>query len=394
MGKILAINAGSSSLKWQLFEMPQETVLAKGMIDRLGLKNSVFTAQFGQDQKFKVTEDILTHKQAATLLLTRLKELGIITHMAEISGIGHRVVAGGEVFKDSVKVSSVVLEEINKLSEYAPLHNPTEAYYIKIFGEILPDVAQVAVFDTSFYSTLAPENYLYSLPMHYYHDYGARKYGAHGTSHRYVSQKAAELLDQPLADQKMITLHLGSGASITAIENGQAVDTSMGFTPLAGITMSTRCGDIDVSLVAYLCKKLQKTMPEMIDILNKESGLKGLSQLSPDMRDLEDTQETRWQSALALDIFVNRVIKYVGQYVALMDGIDTLVFTAGSGENGKELRAEICRRLSAFGVEIDEQLNDVRGKERVLSGPNSKVKVLLIPTDEELMIARDVMRLK
>ncbi|AUX11065.1 acetate kinase [Latilactobacillus sakei] len=394
MEKILAINAGSSTLKWQLFEMPSETVIAKGMIDRLGLSDSVFTAKYGDNQKFKEVQDVTTHEMAATLLLTRLKELGIVSHLDEITGVGHRVVGGGEAFSDSMVINPVALDEINRLAEYAPLHNPTQAYYIKIFTTLLPGVPQVAVFDTSFYSTLAPENYLYSIPQEYYQKYGARKYGAHGTSHRYVAHRAAEILETPLESQKMITLHLGSGASITAVQDGHAVDTSMGFTPLAGITMGTRSGDIDVSLVAFLAKKLEITMPEMIDILNHKSGLLGISELSPDMRDLEETADTRPQSALALSIFVNRVVKYVGSYVALMNGIDTLVFTAGSGENGSELRADICKHLACFGVKLDEEKNNVRSQERIISADDSKVKVLIVPTNEELMIARDVMRLK
>ena len=394
MEKILAINAGSSTLKWQLFEMPSETVIAKGMIDRLGLSDSVFTAKYGDNQKFKEVQDVTTHEMAATLLLTRLKELGIVSHLDEVTGVGHRVVGGGEAFSDSMVINPVALDEINRLAEYAPLHNPTQAYYIKIFTTLLPGVPQVAVFDTSFYSTLAPENYLYSIPQEYYQKYGARKYGAHGTSHRYVAHRAAEILETPLESQKMITLHLGSGASITAVQDGHAVDTSMGFTPLAGITMGTRSGDIDVSLVAFLAKKLEITMPEMIDILNHKSGLLGISELSPDMRDLEETADTRPQSALALSIFVNRVVKYVGSYVALMNGIDTLVFTAGSGENGSELRADICKQLTCFGVKLDEEKNNVRSQERIISADDSKVKVLIVPTNEELMIARDVMRLK
>ena len=394
MEKILAINAGSSTLKWQLFEMPSERVIAKGMIDRLGLSDSVFTVKYGNQEKFKQVQDITTHEQAATLLLTRLKELNIVTHLDEITGVGHRVVAGREAFKDSAVINPVGLDEINRLAEYAPLHNPTQAYYIKIFTALWPGVPEVAVFDTSFYSTLPAENYLYSIPQAYYEKYGARKYGAHGTSHRFVAHRAAEMLDQPLETQKMITLHLGSGASITAIQDGHAVDTSMGFTPLAGITMGTRSGDIDVSLVAFLAEKLGKTMPEMITILNHKSGLLGISELSPDMRDLEETADSRPQSQLALDIFVNRVVKYVGSYVALMNGVDTLVFTAGSGENGSELRAAICEQLACFGVELDEDKNNVRSQERIISSDQSRVKVLIVPTNEELMIARDVMRLK
>lgn len=394
MAKVLAINAGSSTLKWQLFEMPAETVLAKGMIDRLGMADSVFTAKYGDGKKFKMTRDIKSHDLAATLLLEELKDLGIIARFEDISGIGHRVVAGGETFQDSVVITVQTLRKIESLAEYAPLHNPTQAYYIRVFMKLLPRVLQVAVFDTSLFAKMPPQNYLYSIPYDYYEKYGARKYGAHGTSHRYVSQQAAKLLGKPLADLKMITLHLGSGASITAFDHGQAVDTSMGFTPLAGITMSTRCGDIDVSLLPYLMEKLHiNKMSDMIDILNHKSGLLGLSQLSPDQRDLEQAEASNPLAKQALAIFINRVVKYIGAYAATMNGLDALVFTAGSGENGIELRANIIKQLAYFGVQVDPQKNAVRGKARVISTADSKVAAVLMPTNEELMIVRDVMRL-
>ena len=392
MSKILAINAGSSTLKWKLFVMPEEKVIAKGMVDRLGLSDSVFTVKYGDGQKYEITQDIETQDVAVDLLLKKLIEFKIIAEYSEISGIGHRVVAGGEDFKTSALITEASLKRIEELAEYAPLHNPAEAGVIRAFRNILPNVPQVAVFDTSFHTTIPEENYLYSLPLDYYRKYGARKYGAHGTSHRYVSHRAAEMLGKPLEDLKMITMHLGSGVSMTAIKDGKSLDTSMGFTPLAGVTMSTRSGDIDASLVAFLMKKLDiKDPEEMIDILNKKSGIYGISGLSPDMRDLEKTREERPESQLAIDIFVNRLIKYVGSYVAIMGGLDVLVITAGMGEGDILMRQRIGDRLSYFGVEVDPERNNVMAQERIISTDDSKVKVLLVPTNEEVMIARDVM---
>ncbi|MDR7923757.1 acetate kinase [Latilactobacillus sakei subsp. sakei] len=392
MSKILAINAGSSTLKWKLFVMPEEKVIAKGMVDRLGLSDSVFTVKYGDGQKYEITQDIETQDVAVDLLLKKLIEFKIIAEYSKISGIGHRVVAGGEDFKTSALITEASLKRIEELAEYAPLHNPAEAGVIRAFRNILPNVPQVAVFDTSFHTTMPEENYLYSLPLDYYRKYGARKYGAHGTSHRYVSHRAAEMLGKPLEDLKMITMHLGSGVSMTAIKDGKSLDTSMGFTPLAGVTMSTRSGDIDASLVAFLMKKLDiKDPEEMIDILNKKSGIYGISGLSPDMRDLEKTREERPESQLAIDIFVNRLIKYVGSYVAIMSGLDVLVITAGMGEGDILMRQRIGDRLSYFGVEVDPERNNVMAQERIISTDDSKVKVLLVPTNEEVMIARDVM---
>lgn len=394
MSKVLAINAGSSTLKWQLFIMPEETVVAKGMVDRLGLTDSVFTVKYGDGQKFSMTQDIETQDLAVELLLQKLIEFKIIADYSEISGIGHRVVAGGEDFKTSAVINEDSLKRIEELSEYAPLHNPSEARVIRAFRKILPNVPQVAVFDTSFHTTMPEENYLYSLPLEYYRKYGARKYGAHGTSHRYVSQRAAEMVGKPLKDLKMITMHLGSGVSMTAIKDGKSLDTSMGFTPLAGLTMSTRSGDIDASLVAFLMAKLNiKDPAEMIDILNKKSGIYGISGLSPDMRDLEQTREERPESQLAIDIFVNRLIKYVGSYVAIMGGLDVLVITAGMGEGDILMRQRIGDRLGYFGVQVDPERNNVMAQERIISTDDSKVKVLLVPTNEEVMIARDVVTL-
>lgn len=393
MGKTLAINAGSSTLKWKLFAMPEEAVIASGMVDRLNLPGSIFKVKLADGQKFTETQDKITNKLAAAMVLTRLKSYGIVQHLSEITGVGHRVVAGGEVFKDSAVIAPTVLKQIKELKDYAPLHNPVQAYYIDVFQQLLPEAQQVAVFDTSLYTQMPAMNYLYSLPYAYYEKFGARKYGAHGTSHRYVAKRTAELLGQPLEALKLITLHLGSGSSITAFDHGQALDTSMGFTPLAGVMMGTRSGDVDPSLVAYLAEKLQKTMPEMIDILNHQSGLLGISELSPDQRDLEDTQADRPKSKLALDMFVNRVVRYVGSYVAELGGVDAIAFTAGSGENGIAMRQAIADQLAGLNIAIDPAKNDFRGEERVISPDGAAVKVLVVPTNEELMIVRDVARL-
>ncbi|WP_341779862.1 acetate/propionate family kinase [Levilactobacillus sp. HBUAS70063] len=393
MAKVLAINAGSSTLKWQLFAMPEERVIASGLVDRLNLPGSIFKVKLANGEKYSETQDNITNKLAAAMVLTRLKSYGILQHLREITGVGHRVVAGGEIFKDSAVITPTVLKQIKALKDYAPLHNPVQAYYIEVFAQLLPHAQQVAVFDTALYTQLPTVNYLYAIPYAYYEKFGARKYGAHGTSHRYVAARTAELLKRPLADLKLITLHLGSGSSITAFDHGRALDTSMGFTPLAGVMMGTRSGDIDASLVAFLAEKLHKTMPEMIGILNHHSGLLGISELSPDQRDLEQTQEERPKSKLALDMFVNRVVRYVGSYVAELGGVDAVVFTAGSGENGIAMRQAIADKLAYLGIAIDPAKNDFRGQERVVSPDGNAVKVLVVPTNEELMIVRDVARL-
>lgn len=391
MSKTIAINAGSSSLKWSLYTMPQEEVLASGIVERIGLKDSIFTIKYNDGEKFKQTVDIDDHEVAVEMLLKQLKELNILSDYNEITGVGHRVVAGGELFKDSALVTDEVIQQIEDLSEFAPLHNPANATGIKAFRKILPDITSVAVFDTSFHQTMPKVNYLYSIPMEYYEKHNARRYGAHGTSHKYVSQRAAELLGKPIEETKIITCHLGNGASITAVDGGKSVDTSMGFTPLAGVTMGTRSGDIDPSLLPFLMEKEGiDSINDMIYILNNESGLKGLSGISSDMRDLEDVERTNERAELALRIFEDRVRKYIGSYAATMNGVDAIVFTAGIGENGSDTRKNVIDGLTFLGAEIDDEKNNVRGKERDLSAENSKVKVYLIPTDEEVMIARDV----
>ena len=393
MKKDLVINAGSSTLKWKLFSIPDETIIATGLIDRINLPNSVFTVKRPQHDPYKVVKSSITYDLAVTMLLSFLKDHGLVKHLREITGIGHRVVAGGEHFKDSVLIDDEVLAEIHNLAEYAPLHNPAQARYIEIFKQLLPDVRQVAVFDTSLYADMPKVNCLYPIPYEYYTDLGIRKYGAHGTSHRYVANRAADLLKKDLSDLKMITCHLGSGSSITAFNQGRVIDTSMGFTPLGGVMMATRSGDLDPSLVGFLAEKLGISVNEVIDILNQKSGLLGISQLSPDQRDLEDAENSNPQAKLALEMFINRVVRFIGSYVAELGGLDALIFTAGCGENGIAMRERIMEQLTYFGINADVERNNVRGKEQQINQVTDAVQVLVVPTNEELMIARDIQRI-
>ena len=393
MSKTIAINAGSSSLKWQLYGMPEETVIAKGIVERIGLNDSIFTIKYGEGQKFEQIIDIPDHDVAVKMLLDQLIDLGILATYDEITGVGHRVVHGGEFYDRSVVIDDEVLKNIEALADFAPLHNPANAMGIRAFKHLLPNIISVAVFDTAFHATMPEVNYLYSLPREYYETLRVRKYGAHGTSHRYVSERAAEMLGKPLAETKIITCHLGNGASITAVEGGKSVDTSMGFTPLAGVTMGTRSGDIDPSVLPYLMEKLDIDINEMINILNKKSGLLGLSGISSDMRDLENNRDKE-EVRVALDIFADRIRKYIGSYVTVMNGVDAIVFTAGIGENDSATRANIMSKLTWLGCELDSEKNKARGEELEISTPESTVKVFLIPTDEELMIARDVEALR
>lgn len=393
MSKTIAINAGSSSLKWQLYGMPEETVIAKGIVERIGLNDSIFTIKYGEGQKFEQIIDIPDHDVAVKMLLDQLIDLGILATYDEITGVGHRVVHGGEFYDRSVVIDDEVLKNIEALADFAPLHNPANAMGIRAFKHLLPNIISVAVFDTAFHATMPEVNYLYSLPREYYETLRVRKYGAHGTSHRYVSERAAEMLGKPLAETKIITCHLGNGASITAVEGGKSIDTSMGFTPLAGVTMGTRSGDIDPSVLPYLMEKLDIDINEMINILNKKSGLLGLSGISSDMRDLENNMDKE-EVRVALDIFADRIRKYIGSYVTVMNGVDAIVFTAGIGENDTATRANIMSKLTWLGCELDAEKNKERGEELEISTPESTVKVFLIPTDEELMIARDVEALR
>lgn len=394
MSKVIAINAGSSSLKFQLFEMPEETVLTKGLVERIGLTDGVFTITKPDGTNDTEVTDIPDHAVAVQMLLSKLISNGIVTSLDEIDGIGHRVVHGGEKFNDSAMIDEATLSQIEELSELAPLHNPANVTGIKAFQAVLPNVPAVAVFDTAFHQTMPEKSFLYSLPYEYYKEYGIRKYGFHGTSHKYVSERAAALLGRPIEHLRLISCHLGNGASIAAIEGGKSIDTSMGFTPLAGVAMGTRSGNIDPALMPFIMEKTGHTADEVLDTLNKKSGMLGVSGVSSDLRDLSKAAEEGNERAItALEVFASRIHKYIGSYAARMSGVDAIIFTAGIGENDIASRARIMNGLEFMGVYWDPALNNVRGEEQFISYPHSPVKVIVIPTNEEVMIARDVSRL-
>jgi len=395
MSKTISINAGSSSLKWQLYQMPEEKVLAKGLLERIGLKDSISTVKFDGRSEKQVL-DIEDHTQAVKILLDDLKRFNIIESYDEITGVGHRVVAGGEYFKDSALVDEEVIQKVVELSLLAPLHNPANAAGIRAFREILPDITSVVVFDTSFHTTMPEKAYRYPIPAKYYTENKVRKYGAHGTSHEYVAKEAAKILERPIEELKLITCHIGNGASITAVDKGVSVDTSMGFTPLGGVMMGTRTGDIDPAIIPYLMQYTDdfNTPEDISRVLNRESGLLGVSEKSSDMRDIHEAMRAGDAKAqLANDIFVDRIQKYIGQYLAVLNGADAIIFTAGIGENSVTIRRLVVEGISWFGCNVDPEKN-VRGAEGEISSPDAKVKVLVIPTDEELVIARDVERFK
>ncbi len=391
MDKILAINSGSSSFKYKLFSLADESVLASGLGDRIGIDGSTFSMKLADGTKHEAEVDLPNQEVAVQTLLDWLKEYGVIADVKEIVGVGHRIVNGGELFPDSAIIDKDNIHKVFDLTNYAPLHNPAEGHGIQAFMNILPDVPQVGVFDTSFHQSMDEVHYIYSLPYEYYEKYKARKYGAHGTSVRYVSGKAAELLGKDLKDLKLVVCHLGSGASVTAVKDGKCYDTSMGFSPLAGVTMGTRSGDVDPSVLQYIMKKEGITdFNEMIDILNRKSGLLGLSGISSDMRDIRNSDDKR--AKLADAVFINRVVRYVGSYIAEMGGADAVVFTAGIGEHDDEVREGVMKSLSFMGVDFDDAANKA-ANEGFITKEDSKLAGLIIPTDEELMIERDVVRL-
>lgn len=391
--KVLIVNSGSSTLKFKLFSMPTEEVIAQGMVDRLGLDQSTFVLTYHGHQ-YQSQQNIPTHAAAVELLVKQLEKQQVINTITDLSGVGHRVVSGGPYFQDSTVIEATNLQQLDKLNEFAPLHNPAELKGIEAFAQMLPDVPQVAVFDTTFYQNLPRVNQVYSIPLEYEKKYGARHYGAHGTSHNYVSHEAARFLQQDYQKLKIISMHIGSGVSITAIQDGQAIDTSMGFTPISGVTMSSRAGDIDISLVAFLMEKLHLTnIQDMIQILNNESGLKGLSGISPDMRDLIAVKDTNPRAKLAIDVFINRIVKYVGSYLAEMNGADVFIFTAGVGENNAAIRKAILQNFAYLGVHVDDQANEQGSGERIITTSDSAITALMVPTNEELVIAREFMRL-
>lgn len=372
--------------------MPRESVLAKGLIERIGLSDSVFTMEYN-DSKEKVIGEIPNHAEAVKKLLEALTSSGVIESLKDINAVGHRVVHGGERFSDSVKITDEVIQIIDEVSELAPLHNPANLTGINAFKDILPDIPMVAVFDTAFHQTMPESSYLYSLPYEYYEKYGIRKYGFHGTSHKYVSERAASLIGVPLEHLRLISCHLGNGASITAIQNGKSLDTSMGFTPLAGVTMGTRSGNIDPALIPYIMEKTGQSAFEVTEVLNKESGMLALSGISSDLRDIEKQADKDPRAELALEVFAGKIHKYLGSYAARMSGVDAIIFTAGVGENSTVIREKVLTGLEFMGIYWDPFLNKIRGKEQFINYPHSPVKVLVIPTDEEVMIARDTVRL-
>lgn len=390
---VLAINAGSSSLKFQLIRMPEETLVTKGLIERIGIKDSIFTIEVN-GEKIKDVKDIKDHEEAINIMLDSFKQHGIIDDINDIAGTGHRVVHGGELFPTSALVTDKVEEQIESLSELAPLHNPANLMGIRAFRKLLPNIPHVAVFDTSFHQSMPEQSYLYSLPYQYYKDYGIRKYGFHGTSHKYVSQRAAEIMNKPIEELRIISCHIGNGASIAAIDGGESIDTSMGFTPLAGVTMGTRSGNIDPALIPFIMQKTGQNAEEVLNVLNKESGLLGISGTSSDLRDLEsDAEEGKERAQLALDVFASRIHKYIGSYAIRMHGVDVIVFTAGVGENSSTVRAKVLEGLEFMGIYWDPKKNEtIRGEEGFINYPHSPVKVIVIPTNEEVMIARDTVK--
>ena len=391
---ILVINAGSSSLKYQLLNPDSGVLLAKGLCERIGIDGKFTYKPQAEGKEVLKAVDVAmpTHSEAIQAVLNALvdKDNGVIGSMKEIDAVGHRVVHGGEKFAKSVVITDEVMQAIEECTPLAPLHNPANIIGIKACQELMPGVPMVAVFDTAFHQTMPPVAYTYALPYEYYEKDKVRRYGFHGTSHKYVSQRAADMLGKPIEQLKLISCHLGNGSSVTAIDGGKSVDTSMGFTPLAGLPMGTRSGDIDAGILEYLMNKYGMDIKEMVNVLNKKSGVMGVSGVSSDFRDLEEAfEQGNERAGLAVDMFNYGVKKLIGAYAAAMGGVDAIIFTAGVGENSASQRMAIASGLEFMGVKMDEDANKVRGEERVISAPDSKVTVLLIPTNEELMIAMD-----
>ncbi len=394
MSKVIAVNSGSSSLKFQLFQMPEEKVLTSGVAERIGQKMGIFTINVN-GEKITTDVEIPDHKKAVDLLLEALVKHGIVKELTEIKGAGHRIVQGGSYYSGSVKVDEDVVKKVDELCVLAPLHNPAHLVCYKAFCEALPDIEHVFVFDTAFHQTMGEESYLYPVPYEWYTDYKVRKYGAHGTSHEYVAKRTAELMGKDVKDVNILTLHLGNGASITAIKGGKVINTSMGLSPLGGIMMGTRCGDIDPTIVYYMEEKLGCSPEEMDVYLNKKSGMLGLSGISSDARDIQAAVDAGNERAITtIKVYVNRVINIVGGYFMQMGHVDAIAFTAGLGEHATEIREGILKGLEeGMGVRADYALNAKTHSEAKISLPDSKVEVFVVPTNEELVIARDTVRL-
>ncbi|MBC2575662.1 acetate/propionate family kinase [Peptostreptococcus canis] len=395
--KVLVLNCGSSSLKYQLIDMNNESVLCKGLVERIGIEGSILKHEKdGLEGKYIVEQPMKDHKDAINHVLTAVihPEVGAVKEMKEIDAVGHRIVHGGEKFASSALLTDEVINVINECVELAPLHNPANLMGVEACKAILPDVPQVGVFDTAFHQTMPQKSFLYGLPYELYTKYGVRRYGFHGTSHMYVSERAAEMIGKPIEELKIITCHLGNGASISAVDSGKCIDTSMGLTPLEGLIMGTRCGDIDPAIVPFIMKKKGLDIDGIDKLMNKQSGVYGMTGISSDFRDIEDAAKDGNELAkVALEAYAHKVKKYIGAYTSIMNGVDAIVFTAGLGENGISMREMICKDMDFFGVKLSSEKNNVRGKETVISSDDSRVKVLLIPTNEELMIARDTLKL-
>lgn len=393
--KILVINCGSSSLKYQVIDSDTEHVLAKGLCERIGIDGRLTYQPAGQD-KIKYEAPMPAHRQAVELVLKQLTdpETGILKTVDEIQAVGHRMVHGGEKFACSTLLTDEVLKTVESCNDLAPLHNPPTLVGVAACKELMPTTPMVGVFDTAFHQTMAPEAYIYGLPYEYYEKYGMRRYGFHGTSHKFVSQRTAELLGKKPEDVKVIVCHLGNGSSISAVDGGKCVETSMGLTPLEGLIMGTRSGDIDPTCIEFIAHKENITLEEAMTIINKKSGVLGISGVSSDFRDLEEAaNEGNERAKLALDAFCHHVKKYIGSYIAVMNGVDAIVFTAGIGENSPEVREQIMEGFGFIGATIDPVANKVRGKETLISTPDSKVKVFCVPTNEELAICRDTVEI-
>lgn len=385
--KVLSVNCGSSSLKFQAYEMPEEKVLIAGTFERIGIDGGFYTLKLN-GEKIKKEVELPNHEVAVEILVQELLDNNIVTSLDEIKGIGHRVVHGGDKFSTSVMIDEEVVSELEEIIPLAPLHNPAAIKGIKAFQKMVPNAKAVVVFDTAFHQTMPKENYLYSVPMDWYINYGVRKYGFHGTSHKYVSMRMNEILGS--TKTKLITCHIGSGGSVSAVLNGECIDTSMGFTPNAGIMMGTRSGDIDYSMIPYIMDKTGMTLKEVDNVLNKQSGLAGISGGKSDARDIEDGIAVNDEACiLTQKMYIKRVVEYIAKYYVLLGGCDAIVFTAGLGENSSLARKQIMESLSVLGVKIDEEANNCRGVERKISSDNSSIACYIIPTDEELMIARD-----
>jgi len=389
--KIISINAGSSSLKFSLFNMNDESVIASGLFERIGIEGSKYTIKFN-GEKISQEIELNTHTAAVKVLLDKLVDLGIIHSLDEIDGVGHRLVHGKDKYSESVIITDEVVEDLEKFKRFAPLHNPANILGINAFREVLPNVPMVGVFDTAFHQSMDATTYLYPVPYSWYQDYGVRKYGFHGTSHRYITNMVKNILGKD--EFRLISCHIGNGGSITAVKDGKCVDTSMGFTPLAGIMMGTRSGDIDPSIIPYVMEQEGKNASEVIDDLNKKSGLFGISEYSSDMRDILERCDLQDEKAvIARDKYVRRVVDYIAQYYVLLGGADVIAFTAGVGENSIPVRRQICEELACLGVKIDLDQNNKRGEVVKISTDDSSIAVYVIPTDEELMIARDTLDL-